>query len=103
MQYVRNPMRKVTAQQQASGLQNYSVLCEIIIGSAGVSVPAHTGAVGRFSSSTAEWGVVGSGLPGLADDCELELETGALRAQGNARRPRSCLRPHNGLTGLWLK
>lgn len=70
-----------------------------------MSVPAHTGAVGRFSPSTAELGAVGSGLPGLADGAngELELETVVLRAQGNARWPRSFLRPHDGLTGLCLR
>lgn len=69
-------------------------------GSGGVSVPAQ---IDRFSPSKAGSGAVGGGIPGLADGTDGELETGALRAQGNAGRPRSCLLPHAGSTGLWLR
>lgn len=52
-------------------------------------VPALAGERGRFSPSRAGSGAVGGGLPGLADGANGELETSALRAQGNAGRPRS--------------
>ncbi len=66
-----------------------SVVGEMIKESGGVFVPAQTGAGCRFSPSRAGSGAVGCGLPGLADGANGELETGALRAQGNAGRLRS--------------
>lgn len=48
------------------------------------SVPAQTGAGGRFSPHGAGSGAVGGGLPGRADGGNGELEKGALQAQGNA-------------------
>ena len=77
-----------------------SAVGELIQESGGEFVPAQTR---RFSPSRAGPGAVGCGAPGLADGANGELETGALRAQGSARRPLSCLLPHAGSKGLWLK
>lgn len=63
-----------------------------------VIVPTQAGAGGGFSPSRARSEAFGGELPGLADGSHSELEKGALPAQGNARRPRSCLRP--GFTSL---
>lgn len=65
-----------------------SVVGEMITES-GVFVPTQAGVAGRFSPSRAGSGADGGGLPGLADGANGELETGALRAQGNASLPRS--------------
>lgn len=66
-----------------------SVVGEMIKESRGVLVPVQTGAGGRFIPNRQGSGAVGHGLPGLADGANGEVETGALRAQGNAGRPRS--------------
>lgn len=64
-----------------------SVKGEMIKESGVVFVPAQRGAGGRFSPSRPGSGAVEGGLPGLVDGAK--LETGVLRAQGNAGRPRS--------------
>lgn len=66
-----------------------SVVGEMIKESRRELVPVQTGAGGRFTPGRQVSGPVGHGLPGLVDGANGELETGALRAQGNAGRPRS--------------
>lgn len=69
-----------------------------------VFVPPQTGPGGRrFSPNSARSEAVEDGLPGLADGANGDLEKGALRAQDNERRPRSCLRPHTGSMVLQLR
>lgn len=65
------------------------VVGEMIKESGGLFVPAEAGARDRFSPSRPGSGAAGGGLPGLADGANGELETGVLRPQGNAGRPRS--------------
>lgn len=79
----------VMFQQNSKLSKMTSAVGEVRKESDGVFVPAQTGAGGRFSPSRPGSGAVGGGLPGLADGENGELETGALRAQGNAGRPRS--------------
>lgn len=66
-----------------------SVVCEMTKESDGALVPVKTGAGSRFIPSRQGSGAGGHGLPGLAHEVYGYLERGALRAQGNAGRPRS--------------
>lgn len=85
---MRNPVRNVPAQKgQVSKTKRAlgGMITELL-------VRTQEGAGGGFSPSVAGSEAFGGELPGLVDGSHRGLEWGALRAQGNARPPRSCLR-----------